>query len=149
MKPMLLKERGWLYAKKQKELGNLVPYQHNIGGYKNTDRQLEIREIFRKTNTPNDFVCMDFDEAESVVFNLNESLKDKPYEIHMPYTEGGDDWVIDFDNGLQAIVRTYDEYYGAGESSSGLSLENLIVLKDDIADEEIQKSAEWLARSFR
>jgi hypothetical protein len=146
MKVNLYQGHAYYYVKDQKAKGRYISYPFRFSSETNTERQIEIRQMVDKYGGHHGFCYTDYDSAELVISELN-TMFDSKHKMSMPYTEGNIDWVIQLDNGVEFHLNCFDEYYGRGESETGIALTGIIV-DEEMPDEEITKSLQWLANIF-
>lgn len=114
-----------------------ISYPFKFSDVRETERQGEIRQLFRKHN----YSRLD-DEVEIVIECLNEMCDTSIVKVSEPFGDLSSSYNIDFGD-IEAYVVINDDYYGRDY----ISLEGVIV-KEDVTDERVMEVADWLDKAF-
>lgn len=108
-----------------------------------TELNKELSSYF-KEKLPKFKSYYDVDEGENVVGAINLYMEDNNINKHRldyPVSEGTDTYLIKITDNLSIKLEVFDEYYGQGESSTGVHIDRFIIT-EEATSEDVDKLIE-------
>lgn len=141
---MKIKKADFVLVREAENAGLCVSL-NNIVERNRTDLNKELSAYFI-SKLPNFKGYYDVDEGEDVMCSINSYIDENnidKYLLDYPMSEGTNIHLIPITNNLQLKVMVYDEYYGQGDSSTGVHIDRFIITEDATTD-DVDKLIEML-----
>jgi len=102
-----------------------------------TDLNKELSSYY-KEKLPKMKSYYDVNEGEIVMESINSYMEDNNINKHRldyPVSEGTDIYLIPITENLSLKVDVFDEYYGQGESSTGVHIDRFVITEEASTDD--------------